>query len=868
MRRVFARYFHVGNHAYVWPFLILLVIISATVTWRFFVMNWSSYWDFVPPPYGWGMSPIGWTENLLGETVWVNGTYWLWPLWLLSPSAVTKGLLVVPAFLAPLTFFVLARRLGVHSVAATLGGLYYLLNPSLHTRYLQGHTGDLLGYASAPLLGLAVWHLLDSSRRSRSVAVVAAGVILFLGASLKPHWLVLQVLVLLPFVVALFVVRERRVLDTQTAVHLLAVVLLGLLLDLPLLVIALTVGIGILQRLHSVVHLAALSSDVHWLTVIRLAGEPAVGLLPNLGYYRLDLRGILGFIPAGITLGSPFISARSSQRLAVIAVVSWVVVAFLSTGITYSPWPYLWFYAHLPFFTAFRESSKFLMVGALISSLAISVGIDGVLRRSLWLGATLSLGIALAIVGYAWPMFSGDMRISATRIYQPTQGALGVGHWLDRQPGQFRVMVIPHDDETFHIWPLVSRRPLFGVDNDRVLGSLPSVYAALRVADAGRLGDDKSFAEGLARAGVQFVVVRRGEDTSSFRFTSPAATIAANLGQRLLGTSGRFHKVLETRGYVVYRDLLFSGWVSIEKRAMAGEFSCSPDEARRPTTQIVVRNLGEWVDPSEVNAALNQRWITGPSYEWVYPGPYARGETTHSRWYAITSGKSPLAQWFVTPESGSYRIRLRGFLSDGATAPEILVNERQLMPATAWPRNHFGDVAYEFLYLKAGRNHLKVQGQGGIVAIDTVTFELAARNDPFDSSRPKTMLGSLPSYRAPKSQWSGLQAHLAYKRLFGGLYVLRLRGAPPGVVTIAEASQPGWVILGAGTRAEVVPCKDALLHVWTHGGNGTIVVGNRFAMLITAAWVTSAVFFSAAIVYLAFSTFLVRIRGLTNIRMT
>src|SRR5579864_4195179 len=102
-----------------WLCVIFIVGSSLITTWRLDFMSPFSYWDHVPPPYGWGTSPIGWTENLLGEPVWVNGSYWLWPFESFFSTILAKGLLVIPAFLAPLAFFFLARHLDIHRLAAT-----------------------------------------------------------------------------------------------------------------------------------------------------------------------------------------------------------------------------------------------------------------------------------------------------------------------------------------------------------------------------------------------------------------------------------------------------------------------------------------------------------------------------------------------------------------------------------------------------------------------------------------------------------------------------------------------------------------------------------------------------------------------------
>lgn len=827
-----------------------LLAISGLLTWRLFLLPVLSYWDHVPPPYGWGTLPVGWTDDLLGGVVWVNGVYWLLPFWLLSPAAVAKALLIVPAFVGPLAFLAFARRLGIGAVAGAVGALYYLLNPSVHGRYLQGHTGDIVAHALVPVFALAVWSLLGNQRRARMAAAAAVGLAFFLTGSLKPHWLVLQFGVVLPFVVGLFIAQSGWKATVSSLRWLAAGIVFGLLLSLPAIVIAATVGGEILERLHSLVHLRALSSSVWLSNAVRLAGEPSNDWLPRLGYYVLNPRGLLGFLPGLTILASLLLAAGSHRRQILLALAVFAVMISLALGTTYPISGYAWLFQHVPFFTAFRESSKFLLVGTFSAAVGLAVSVHAISARyPEKTRVALPAIVVAAILIYARPMIGGDLGLVRAGNHVPTAGALDIGRWLDQQPGDFRVMIIPHDDETFHLWPWVSRRPLFAVDNDRAFTSLASAYHAYSAAAFGRAQQDGQWAEMLARSAVRFVVVADREASSTFQFTSSAATLESLAARRLLETSSRFSRVFESGGYAVYENKDFRGWTWVDAAVTDDQTArarhCPPQGSSAMRPVRVVGDLGEWVDPQEVNATLGSKWIAGAAYEWVHPGPYARGESTHSRWYAITSGSAVMIRSVVISRAGDYSLSLRALLERGATPPALVVNGRRLAPRSDWPVGRFGNVDYGVASLPAGHHRVEVLSEAGVVAIDRIvlTNALTERTVSNDTNNHLGQNRTRPDagYATPTT--------IRARRFLPGAYVVHFNSAAPGLITFSDARDPRWSVLSRGVRAEIVPCRGPLLHVLTAGGSGMIILWNRTAAAVSAAWLASGTAFLLGGVY-------------------
>jgi hypothetical protein len=826
---------------------------ALVLSYRIVFSPFPSYWDHVPPPYGWGTSPSGWVEDLLGEPVWVRGTYWLWGLWVISPEVVAKGLLILPAFIAPAGFYILARRLTVSPLAAVVGAVYYFLNPAIHSRYLQGHSGMLLGYALSPLFCLAIIRILESKKESLCASVVVAGMTAFIGASLQPHWIPIYYFLVLPAVLAIHVTGERSSLRRSHVVALAAALAFTLLLDLPLLAIVSSTGRQVVNRLYSVAHLEALSSGVPLYNTLRLIGEPAGGLLLGFGYYGSGVRALLTSVPAVFALAAPVLAI--CRRRASVLVFAWIGLAVLATGVTHFRGVYTWMYDNIPFFSAFRESSKFLLPSALFAAAALSVSLDGVLSRC---GKILSYliigGIAFSIMVYSQPMLLGDLGIPREMLQQVSPEARALGRWLDRREGFFRVMFIPYDDSAFRMWPLISRRPLFGVDHDRGLASPRAAYFAFSLA--GFSGDPEAFADRLAMAGVRYLVVKRRVRELSFRFTSPRATLTPIEVARHVASDRVFRMVFKNDEFWVYENLRFRGFAWLEEglekqlglHCVYGYGQGGSDPSLRV---FQVGELAEWVDPGRLDDYLDRRWVSAVAYEWVRAGPYARGETTDSLWYAITRGFARLEVQFDVPDRGDYFVALRGSIEDGKRAPVVTLNGRMLNSLESWPQRSLREVRYGRIHLEPGRVTLTIQNRGSLLALDTVKIGLNELPRGAESRLRERDGGTMRSRWQPTGE-KIVAGKFAVHRVLPGVYVVR---ADAGIVAFSAASSPRWIIIGGRAGALPVVCNDGLLRVGFTSGPRTVIVMNSAAILISLSWVASATNFALGTGFLLLRVF-------------
>ncbi|HWO89176.1 MAG TPA: hypothetical protein VNL98_08495, partial [Gemmatimonadales bacterium] len=308
----------------------------------------------------------------------------------------------------------------MNRLGSAIGAFFYFYNPTIHARYLQGHVGVLLGHALAPLLGRAIWSLLHATDPNVKRHILAIGMIAFTGASLQPHWVPLQFLLVVPFVLVLSVLATGRLPRSSSLVGVAAGMALAMALNLPLVTIVLAKGTAISRQLHSVVHLAALSSNTRVLDALRLTGEPAGGLLPPFGYTRVDLRGLAGFIPILLALSAPWVASRRTRSIGLASVGAFLLALSLGTGTTYHTRVYLWLYEHIPFFDAFRESSKFLVPGTLFAATALSAAIDALSGRQRTLAVACALIVAGAQVWFVWPAFGGYAGVPEALLSRPT----------------------------------------------------------------------------------------------------------------------------------------------------------------------------------------------------------------------------------------------------------------------------------------------------------------------------------------------------------------------------------------------------------------------------------------------------------------
>lgn len=210
-----------------WPWLLpaipllLFLSVAIAVTWPLLTAPGmiGFTWD-----WGLGMQPFApqvfdrirsyqyaWNDKLgLGWPEYTDHArfyYWLFlaPLAIFGGAVLSKGAVVTLLLLAGTSMYWFLRTFGVGSWGATLGGLFYMLSPVVHSRLVAGHLWLVLGFA---LLPLGAGLFLRGMRESGFPYPLSLGAGIVLGWALV-HLQIVGPAVFIIGVLVLFHVRER-----------------------------------------------------------------------------------------------------------------------------------------------------------------------------------------------------------------------------------------------------------------------------------------------------------------------------------------------------------------------------------------------------------------------------------------------------------------------------------------------------------------------------------------------------------------------------------------------------------------------------------------------------------------------------------
>jgi hypothetical protein len=724
-------------------------------------------------------------------------------------------------FSASLGMYAYLRCYGISPMAAIAGSVVYTINPVVYSRYAQGHIAILIGYAVLPFVALVYisprrraeespWHVRDTARGTLLLAIASIGdghmayliglmiaVYSFLEGVVNRGWLAACRRVA-SFVVALVAAEALLLPRVFYFVH--------------------ESYSNWLARITSPVHVIALSKDTDIVNLIRLVGEPGAGALGRAGYYTPGLVTSGGFLVPILSFCSVLL-ARSHQRRS--EALTWVGVAIggiaLASGTRYLPHIYLFLYEKIPLFVMFRESSKFLIIVAFAFSVLAAISVEALIAhltltkpRGQWQLAVALALIFLLVIPNRYILKGNPGIASPERANLFPRDYVQLAQWVDDQAGQFRILFVPTDDWIWMTWLHVSRTPLMVLDRHSLVYATPPGYAfASRLLHLLVASDPDEVAGALAVAGVRFVVLWSGRGPSNFvsqRMIIPMAQV-----KKIISKSLAFEEIARIGRFQVFENMCFSGMAFLliggakEIRRIGGTPpgpNCSmvtfDNEEFAFTDRSVLHNSGgevlyfqasrnahffsawqraENVDPSETASALKTEWITGYSYEFVLPGPYAWGNVTIAPTYAISESRSPLSIPIDVERPGIYDLWMRAYSSPRGGILHVGIDD--LAPTSVSTRGRYR----RFLWVQlgqitvpGGRHFIRVLPDSGLQAIDG--FALMAHDTRQLAGVP------LPSYG--KARHDVVEAR---------------RALPSSLLVLAQSFHPEWaMVCGDGTK--------------------------------------------------------------------
>lgn len=594
-------------------FIFILGVLFLISTWRLITSNsLISYWDWPGLPKSYYDIKSVWNSTNLGFRVSLPSYYLIfsWPfLRLLDSQWVSNLWVVIPLLIAIISSYLVARRITGSPIASFVSSIVYSFNPVFLTRYLQAHIGILVGYALFPFLLLSALILFDKKQlfSRRVIRFFVLAILISFIFALQVHFLLLAFLLLLIYIVFhTIMVRSALSLLKNLAV------VLGIFALVVVLVLPLTLNVLVFSRFNiapsliSTEHVYSLSQETYFYNLFRLIGESGPGFLSDIGYYGNSFWTLLGFLVPILALAI-FLFWRSSypmsniqrpmstesRQLIIFLSVLALLGIFLATGTTYFPKLYLWFYLNVPFFYAFRESSKFLILVSLAYALLVGIAVKRIGLRIKHSGLSgkdkikdsgssrklLASSCKLTAIGtliacqliFSWPMLTGDFMIQKLHSeYEISEDLDNLGEWLDTQKEFFRVMVLPYDDFMFHIWRHISSKPVVSLDMGSSRASAGAYQYSIFAHDTLYQGKVADLAKLLALTSTKYVIIRENVVKTKSFYTSERFDFSFPKVKKILNSSENFEEVQNFGDYTVYENKDFKEHIfGVEKPVLA-----------------------------------------------------------------------------------------------------------------------------------------------------------------------------------------------------------------------------------------------------------------------------------------------------------
>ena len=766
-----------------WIYFFLLALISLVSTRYFISPDPIIFWDY----NGIGKNPSlelvqflqTWHANYLGyATPQLTSFVFLYFIaGFTGPILANNFLLVLLAPLALYCMYFLCLRITSEPLPSFLAALVYSFNPYFLDRFLQAHIGVLICYALVPLVILLFSKISDTAiLRYKTGYICIAGVILgFIGGFNTSYLYIIFLLLLIYLIVFhLFPIPPlKKVIETVIVF----IAVFGIAALFLFSYIAYIFLFNQFQGSPTVVDidfLKILSGNNPLFNIARLVEHPGPGFYELLGYYKIQVWTLLGLVVPCFALAGIVLHKKEHGRWIVFSFILLVIGLVLATGTTYFSTLYTFLYTQIPFFYAFRESTKFLVFVSFSYSLLAGMtaayilspenNLLKILKKRSFLStrhlATLLIFLIIFLhLGSSLPLLTGDFSLSKVHPkYELSESYRDLGSWLDNQEGDFRVIVLPYDNYIYHTWGWVSERPQVAIDYIS-LGSMPfnsyqySVYTMNQVISG--TTDPVELAGILNRGDVKYIIVKDAifDEPYPESYTNKAYKVNPSRLKDRLNTIFPVAKKFD--GYTVYENPFYSpdyggGALPVlgnrellKIPAMNTSYifiaqQSDPDQALAMSDTLLINteprelplillnksykiNAYDLVKPARdiptIRNEMQNGWVRSDTFEFENPFLFRNGSITYGPGYAITEGKADITTPVKISKAGKYDVWIRGY----GLSPLTCSIDDQVVGTT-------GFSSQDFTYQKIGSPNLS-QGDHafrisavGLNAVDQVAI--------------------------------------------------------------------------------------------------------------------------------------------------
>ncbi len=639
--------------------------------------------------------------------------------------------------IASITFYFLAARVLRNRNAAFVAAFLYIFNPAITDRFLSAHIGILIGYAFMPVVFMFFILSLESgnSRTSITFSIVSGAILAFSGL-LASSFFYINALLIIIYWITHSALNDFRYLK-KGFLMLTIVFIIAVFLASPWLFTSVKLSSsGFYSSTATQNYVESLSTQTYLFNNLRLIGQSGGPFMENLGYLGFSFWGLLGFVMVLAGFSSHILHTQKKEK-AVIIFSSITLIGFIfSTGAMYLGESYLWLFNNIPFFIAFREPSKFLIIAGFGLSMLAGITVEAVisLRGKTSAKFLVPFFISTLILSqaiFSWPMFTGDnMLYSQHPKYTISGEYRELGAWIDSQDESFKVIILPYTGFTIRTWHMVSKKESVYIGTSCLIPSNSDICQySIFMMETIEGGDATGFSILTGLKGIKYIIVQKDLDTRNlqegpdeYNFIPPSTrfNISGPSIAQLLENSYEFRKTKEFGPYTVFENLRFIENAVIEKQVLAiGDRNLIFEMAKRTDfnkTEIVFTNL---LTQSELARKINntevilskhdenepiflmladkykinvydhafpaglgddprniiyRKWIRSDIYEFLEGGVFGRGAVTYGRGYAISRGNSKLSIPYSPPENGHYQLWARLLHAPGRGEISILLD--------------------------------------------------------------------------------------------------------------------------------------------------------------------------------------------------
>lgn len=690
--------------------------------------------------------------------------------------------------IAGVTFYCLAARVLRNRISGLIASFIYIFNPAVLDRFLSAHLGILIGYAMMPLIILLFILSLDNRNSKKSIVFsLMAGVLLAFTGLMASHFFYLTALLLGLFLL-FSSVMDNLYKSLKKGVPLLALILfVAVVLASPWLFSAVKdANSGQYSSIATLSYVESLSTQTYLYNNFRLIGQSGAPFVENLGYTSMSIWHLLGFITVLLGFSANLLHRKEKEKTVVVFSLITLIGLLLSTGTMYPGGLYQWLFLNFPFFFAFREPSKFLILAGFGISILAGITVDAVLsmkrdRRGKILVPMLISGVLLSQAIFAWPMFTGDnMLYSQHPRYTITKEYRELGAWMDSNNETYKIMILPYSGFTIRTWQIVSKKEFVYIGTASLSPSNSDIYQySIFMLETLERGDASGFSILAGLEGIKYVVVQKDLDIRNvqeapddYNFIPPFNRFnqSGPMLVQLLETSKEFRKMKEFGPYIVFENLRFMKRTGREKPVLAiGDRNLIFEMAKRPdfnekelvfankltpsalavmvnNTETIVSNVDKnerqfsMLDNAyKINVyddafpaglgdnpgnIIYKKWIRSDIFEFLEGGVFGKGAVTYGRGYAITRGNAELNMTYSSPKDGHYQLWVRLLYAPARGGLRVSLDNEKVMEINPESPDFIG-----FRWVMIGDvnmtnriHNVKIMNSNGENVIDQIVF--------------------------------------------------------------------------------------------------------------------------------------------------